>query len=383
MPCNHVAGTIAKGHNCDRLKYPTPRNQHHVMNPDRIRRIENIMNGQARDLPARLARGGLRSLEPVYWTITQLRNRRYDRQKNRVQRLATPVISIGNLTTGGTGKTPLVRWFAEWLLEHQAHPAIVSRGYGSQPGQPNDEYRELKVWLPNTPHVQNPDRVAAANTAITDHQVSVVLLDDGFQHRRLGRDLDIVLIDASNPFGYDHLLPRGLLREPIAALKRADAVILTRIDQVTASVRQAIRDRVGQYMDPQKIAEVVFANRGWIDQHGNSQVSPAPTAIVGFCGIGNPTGFRSALEGMDLQVVDFQVFADHHNYTSKEIDDLRIRAMQKNAGTLVCTMKDLVKVRELGFDSFPVLASTIETEFESGQHMIEDLIQQTLTKKER
>lgn len=351
------------------------------MNPDRIRRIDNVMSGQARDLLARLARVGLWSLEPVYWTITQLRNRRYDRQEKYVQRISTPVISIGNITTGGTGKTPLVRWFAEWLLEHQISPAIVSRGYGSQPGQPNDEYRELKVWLPNTPHIQNPDRVAAANEAITAYEGSVILLDDGFQHRRLGRDLDIVLIDASRPFGYDHLLPRGLLREPVSALKRVDAVILTRVDQATDDTREAIRNRICQYVSPQKIAEVSFANSGWIDQYGNS--SESPTLAFGFCGIGNPSGFRAALERMDLQLVEFQVFADHHNYTRTEIDDLRQRAIQQGAATLVCTMKDLVKIRELGFDSFPVLASTIKAEFKSGQKMIEDLIQQTLEKKEK
>ena len=126
------------------------------------------------------------------------RNGRYDRGQNKIARVGAPVVSVGNLTVGGTGKTPLVEWLARWFTSHGVKVAIVSRGYGSQAGKPNDEALELAHNLPDVPHLQNKDRVTAAQTAIDEKGSELVLLDDGFQHRRLYRDLDIVLLDAAH-----------------------------------------------------------------------------------------------------------------------------------------------------------------------------------------
>ena len=131
-----------------------------------------------------------------------------------------PVISVGNLTLGGTGKTPMVEWIVRQLQKREKKVGIISRGYGSR-GGPNDEALELAWKLPSVPHVQNPDRVAAARRAIDEFGCDALVLDDAFQHRRIARDLDIVLLDALEPLGYEHVFPRGTLREPIEGLARA------------------------------------------------------------------------------------------------------------------------------------------------------------------
>ena len=154
----------------------------------------------------------LHAAEVPYALVVGWRNRRFDRHPERVFRVAVPVISVGNLTTGGTGKTPLVEWLARWFRAAGVRVTLISRGYAAEKGARNDEAMELEQRLPDVPHLQNPDRVQAARIAVEELDCQLIILDDAFQHRAIARDLDIVLIDATEPFGYGHLLPRGLLR---------------------------------------------------------------------------------------------------------------------------------------------------------------------------
>lgn len=346
------------------------------MKPQQIKRIRRVISGQATDVPARFVRSGLRTLEPVYRTITRIRNRSFDRKSGRTTRVSVPVVSIGNLTTGGTGKTPLVCWTVQQLLDAGQQPAIVSRGYGSKDGQPNDEFLELKLRLPDTPHIQNPDRIAAARVAIQQHHANVIVLDDGFQHRRIGRDLDIVLIDATCPFGFGHLLPRGLMREPVESLKRADVVVITRVDQVGEDQVAQIKSQVADWIPQDKIACVRFVPGGWIDCDGDTTGLSNDLRVVAFCGIGNPDGFRRTLNDSSIQVIEFKAFNDHHDYRQSELDQLQTLATECQADALVCTVKDLVKVRSLNRGNLPVLALSIQTEFDSGQEAIARLLSQ-------
>ena len=144
---------------------------------------------------------------------------------SKIHRAAVPVVSVGNLTLGGTGKTPMVEWLARWYRRRGLRVAILSRGYGQEGGL-NDEGQVLEENLPDVPHLQGPDRVALAGIAAYELETELIVLDDGFQHRRLARDLDLVLIDALDPFGLGNLFPRGLLREPIRSLRRASVVVL-------------------------------------------------------------------------------------------------------------------------------------------------------------
>ena len=145
----------------------------------------------------------------LYGLVVRVRNRAYDGGLFQIRRVDVPVVSIGNLTAGGTGKTPCVEYVARFYRQLDLRVAILSRGYGAASG-PNDEALLLEENLPDVPHLQGADRVETATTAVEELESEVLVLDDGFQHRRLGRDLDVVLIDATCPWGYGHLLPRGL-----------------------------------------------------------------------------------------------------------------------------------------------------------------------------
>ena len=214
-----------------------------VFQPSQFR---ELVSGRQRSVWATLLRGGLRLAEVPYTWAVRRRNRRYDRNAALTHRVGVPVLSVGNLTLGGTGKTPLVQWIAQWFADRAIPVVVVSRGYGARAGSLNDEARELAAKLPGAPHVQNPDRVAAAQEAIRQFPCRAIILDDAFQHRRIGRDLDVVLLDALEPFGFGHVFPRGTLREPLEGLKRADLVVLSRADMIDAHERAEIRRQVEQ-----------------------------------------------------------------------------------------------------------------------------------------
>ncbi|MFM2095507.1 MAG: hypothetical protein RIS70_2631 [Planctomycetota bacterium] len=274
------------------------------------------------------------------------RNRRFDRDTTLAHRVPVPVVSVGNLTTGGTGKTPLVRWICEVLLQAGGRPAIVSRGYGGRYGM-NDEAMELADALPDVPQVRNPRRYQGAMQAIDESAANCIVLDDGFQHRFLARDLDIVLLDALCPFGHEHLLPRGFLRESVEGLARAHVVALSRADQVEASQREQIRSRVRSLSPGSLWCELAHRPVGWrsLDggRHPLSQF--ASKRVAAFCGIGNPQAFAKSLQQCGCDVVGLREFPDHHAYSARDLESLQQWARQRNhADALVCTMKDFVKL---------------------------------------
>ncbi len=199
-----------------------------------------LIRGQTQAPWAPLARGVLRAGAVAYGAAVSARNFGFDRGWLRSHRALVPVVSVGNLTLGGTGKTPMVEWLARWFRSREVRVAILSRGYGHTGGI-NDEGLVLEENLPDVPHLQNPDRVALAQTAVRELESELIVLDDGFQHRRLARDLDVVLLDALDPFGLSQLCPRGLLREPVRSLRRAAVVVLSRADLVADAQRAAIR----------------------------------------------------------------------------------------------------------------------------------------------
>src|SRR3954468_14061547 len=184
-------------------------------------KFRDLVSGRRQGFASAALRVLLRVVEVPYTAVVTRRNRPYDRGRAEIRRVSVPVISVGNLTLGGTGKTPMVKWLAGWLQSNGSRVALVSRGYGAATGKQNDEALELGLALPSVPHLQNRDRVAAAERAIAESTSQVLVLDDGFQHRRLAREIDIVLLDALEPFGFEHVFPRGTLREPLSGLDRA------------------------------------------------------------------------------------------------------------------------------------------------------------------
>jgi tetraacyldisaccharide 4'-kinase len=340
-----------------------------------------IVSGQRRSLPAHAARGVLSVAELAYRAAVERRNRRYDSGRAEIVRVSVPVISVGNLTLGGTGKTPLVAWLASWFCGRGVRVALVSRGYGAKSAAGNDELKELAQRLPDVPHVQNADRPAGARTAIDEFGAQLILLDDGFQHRRLARDLDIVLIDATDPFGYDRVFPRGMLREPVASLARADVVALTRCNLVHAERREELRRRVATIAPHASWIEV--AQRPHQLRTASGSVRPLDAlpsgGVLAFCGIGNPAAFRQTLTQLHWPLTDVRIFPDHYAYDSAAIAGLQQwAAAHPGAGAFVCTHKDLVKIGVDRLGPLPLLALTLEMDIQRGRESFEAKLQRLL-----
>lgn len=313
--------------------------------------------------PAEVIRRLLAVASWIYTPIVRGRNAWYDGRFAGVQRVGVPVVSVGNVTLGGTGKTPLVAWLVRWFQARSVRVAIVSRGYKARAGSPNDEALELASKLPGTPHVQNPQRVVAARQAIREHQAELIVLDDAFQHRRIHRDLDVVLLDALEPFGMERMFPRGLLREPLCGLQRAGVVVLSRSDAVSGEQRRAIRRRA-EDLAPQALwLEAVQRPCGLMSADGILEDIGriAGRRIAAFCGIGNPAGFRHTLKTCNCQLVDFREFPDHHAYSPDDVLSLcRWADGLPDLAAVVCTHKDLVKIRGWHLEAVPLWALAIE-----------------------
>lgn len=292
------------------------------------------------------------------------RNRWYDRAGRRI-RVDAPVISVGNLTVGGTGKTPLVAYLGEELARRGRVPGIVSRGYGGRAGKgpvdvsrgegplvdadvSGDEPALLARRLPGARIVVGSDRVAAARRAL-ELGATALVLDDGFQHRRLARDLDLVLLDASNPFGSYLMLPAGRLREPIEGLARADVAIVTRAHR---GDRFPIIERVVRNHNPD--APILTAGHRGLGFVRGSEPVDAPRRAVAFCAIGNPRRFRIDLEALGVEIVEFRAFRDHHRFREREWSALRARAAETGAA-LVTTEKDRARMEPDGPPEEPLV----------------------------
>jgi tetraacyldisaccharide 4'-kinase len=346
-----------------------------VFNPSEFR---DLVSGRRRGVAAVVLRGFLRFVEFFYTAVVRWRNWRYDRRAATAQRVGAAVVSVGNLTLGGTGKTPLVQWIAEWFQSRGVRVAVVSRGYGATPSDTeSDEARQLRWLLPDVPHVENPDRVAAAREAVRAFNSQVIILDDAFQHRRIARDLNILLLDALEPFGFGHVFPRGTLREPVEGLRRADVVVLTRADLLPLKDRDAVWRTVHRYVPTAVCAEAIHAPRELISADGKEMPleSIRGQSVAALCGIGNPAGFRHTLEACGCEVRGLREFPDHHRYTSNDVDLLAKWSHELGVSAVLCTCKDLVKLQAERIGSRPLWAVRIEMEFRTGQESFESRLE--------
>lgn len=339
--------------------------------------FHELVSGRKRGPLAGITRAGLRVMSWGYRAGAQWRNRGFDRGTREITDVSVPVISIGNLTAGGTGKTPMVEWVCRWLRQRHRRVAILSRGYGAERDSVNDEALQLEHLLPDVPHLQDPDRVKMASVAIEELESEVLVLDDGFQHRRLGRDLDVVLIDATNPFGYGHVLPRGLLREPISSLRRASLIVLTRVDQVSSEDVRSIRETIRSVADEIPIVESSHQATHLRDHQGAREAltndeSSASNTVAAFCGIGNPASFRLTLEQSGYEVADFRAFPDHHRFDRDDVDSLSRWVDQLDSiDQLICTHKDLVKIGVARIGGVRLRALCVELDVREGRANLE------------
>ncbi len=316
--------------------------------------LYNLVTHKTKGLLADLLRGFLFVLSLVYGLVVMILAFFY---RLRPVKFGAKVISVGNITLGGTGKTTCVEYLTGKLISQGKRVAILSRGY-----KRGDEPAMLQNKFPLAHVIIDKNRVRAASKAVRSFAVDILILDDGFQQWRIAKDLEIVTIDAQNPFGNNRLLPAGFLREPLNALKRADIFILTQTDAISN-----IDDLVNKlkHINPcALIAESIHKAVGF-----NSIANPDiflgadffknKRAIV-FSGIGNPQGFENCICGLGINIAKSLRFTDHYNYTQADLDNIIKVAGQINVDTIITTQKDAIKIKELKINGSDILALNIK-----------------------
>jgi tetraacyldisaccharide 4'-kinase len=320
-------------------------------------------------------------------------------------KLACRVISLGNITVGGTGKTPTAQRLAAIIRDMGYQVVILNRGYRASwrghvglvsdgrriymsVNEAGDEAYLLAKNLPGVAVVIGKNRNVTGDYAVANLKADFIILDDGYQHWQLARDLDIVLIDSINVFGNNFLLPRGTLREPLTHLNRADAILLTRVDQAINDARDIIRETLSRYNDKALVVESVHSPRCFIEiEDWYKGVRPETVAletirgkrVLAFSALGNPTSFEQSIADFGAEVVDAVRYPDHHDYTMAEMQHVMQRAVDRDVFALVTTEKDAVKIPSEFIHSdrpLPVYVLGIEVRFVDGYQELMDLIQQ-------
>ena len=297
-------------------------------------------------------------LSLLYGVFVRLRVWLYAKGLLKQKRLNAPVVSVGNLTVGGTGKTPMVIWIAEKLLAEGKHVAILSRGYRGANGT-SDEIELMKFRLQGrVVFGVGKDRFSEGQRLETQQPIDVFLLDDGFQHLQLARDLDILLMDASRRLAGESLLPAGRLREPLSAMSRANILVFTRTENMPGTV-DAIQ-KLNQFPVFAAATQLVGFRRlgGEISLLSSSDVGAGP--FFAFCGLGNPDAFFRDLRDWGLAICGQMVFPDHHRYTEEDVLQIQLGAKRAGANAFVTTEKDEQNLGGAGFDHAPVYISVID-----------------------
>lgn len=337
----------------------------------------------ARRWESRLSRRGgtvewLRLPAALFGVAVALRRAAYDAGLAPIARLDVPIVSVGNLTTGGTGKTPFCAWLVRALQARGLRPGVLSRGYRSEPGRElNDEGRLLARLCPGVLQVEDKNRARGA-LQLVQLGVRSIVLDDGFQHRALGRDLDFVLVDATRPWGLPPpatggsalcaLLPRGLLREPPRSLARADAIVITRAGQCSEHAVAALEAELAALAPGKPLLRADHRARNLSDERGGRRpiADLAGRTVDLLSGIGNPQAFEQSVAASGARIRAHRIFEDHHAYTRGDLEGLG-----GEDAWLVTTAKDAVKLEDFGV---PYFAFEIELEILSGTAVLEALL---------
>ena len=374
--------------------------------------VEERRTGKA----ATSLRGTLRALSWIFRAIVQVRLWLYRHRIIRPSTLGCQVISVGNLTVGGTGKTPVVEVFARNLRAQGRKVAILSRGYKSRElsfwqktmqrissrrietpprvvsdgerllldsDTAGDEPYMLASNLPDVAVVVDRDRVKAGKYAIRELGCDTLILDDGFQYLKLGHRLDIALVDRSNPFGGGHLLPRGLLREPMRNIKRAGFIFITKCDEEGApELKERLRRlnpnaEISECRHAAKYLKSVFAER----RHELDWLKGRKIAAVS--GIAVPESFENALRGFGAELVYVRRFADHHRFSQQEVIDVINASIRRGAEAVLTTEKDAVRFPFVDRRDVPILFMRVEIEMLSGEEEFMDWIARICFKNHR
>jgi tetraacyldisaccharide 4'-kinase len=310
---------------------------------------------------------------PYGWAVGA-RSLFYSMRLLKTKTLPCPVISVGNITVGGTGKTPLVMALARGLMDRGIPVAILSRGYKGtktsgpvvsdgknlflSPEESGDEPFLMAQVCQGIPVLVGKDRFANGRVALQRFGIKGLLLDDGYQHLPLRRDLDILLIDSHVGFGDQHLLPRGILREPLSHLRRAHLFLLTKVDDLETS--RPLERKIHEIHSGARVFHSDYRPMSLVDPEGNQEAlrSLKGKKILALSGIAHPDSFSSLLRKCGMEIVSEAIFPDHHAYIPKDLSTIKEKS--KGADWIVTTEKDMLKLRTLGIDHLPIRSLRIE-----------------------
>ena len=333
-------------------------------------------------------------LGKIYGAVAGARNRLYEKGFFASHALGAKTVSIGNITVGGTGKTPLVAFVAETLFEAGETVCILTRGYGrinpkkrvlvtdgenilADARKAGDEPFELaEKLLGKAVIVADADRVSAGLWAREKFGITAFVLDDAFQHRKVKRDLDIVCIDATNPFGNGKVLPSGILREPLANLKRAGAIVITRAN-LTEDIEN-VKSQISNHTDcPVFISHNEFSNFTEINDFNKDQPARksqiANRKSLAFCALGNPNNFFEQLKRENFNLTATEIFPDHHFYKQRDIASIERKARANDVDILLTTAKDAAKLHGLKIN-IPVFVAENKIIFKNRQDFVKLLL---------
>lgn len=365
------------------------------MTPEYFRRILTREEHGFRAWSLRLL---LEIIRPFYALGVWLRNRKFDRCPQNSFHADVPVLSIGNLTLGGTGKSPFVLRTARELERLGLKVAVLSRGYHAKKQNSglrkndllNDEGKEMASRLPNVIFLQNPNRSEIARRAVEEFGAEVILLDDGFQHRKLFRNVDFLLIDAQEPFGLTgRLFPCGTLREPPREIRRADILVLTHANRMNPRERHSLQEELTSRFPGKKNRlwlETIHRPAGFSSSDGkfisidDFQKTFAGKKIGAFCGVGKPDGFFQSLAECRVDAAEKKIYPDHHRFDERDSRQLLNWAKENDLDLFLCTEKDMVKLPDSLTKSIPVLALRIEIFFLSGEESFRDFLKNQVKK---
>ncbi|MEK6682728.1 MAG: tetraacyldisaccharide 4'-kinase [Nitrospirota bacterium] len=326
-----------------------------------------------------------------YEIILKIRSFLYSINLFKTRGLNAKVISIGNITVGGTGKTPMVIAVAEVLAKNGKKVAVLSRGYKSieegklkivsdekeiklDPESAGDEPYLIAERLKGVPVITCPDRYESGKYAIENFGADAIILDDGFQNLAVKKDIDILLIDAINPFGNNHLLPRGVLREPLSAFKRADIIIITKADY-PENISDIICT-VRLYNAHAPIFKASYRPSGLINLATGKEIGVGELnnkSVSIFSGIANPLSFSYLIKNAGAKIIGEFVFNDHHSYTKVNIDKI-VGSAGKDVAMIITTEKDAVKIREFIKEDINIWAIRVDIDILDNRNELERLV---------
>lgn len=331
----------------------------------------------------------------VYGFVVWIRNCCFDFRIFRIHQVGVPVISVGNITTGGTGKTPFVEYLVRYFIHRNKKVAVLSRGYkritkgmiivsDGRSAQRNvemsgDEAYQVARKFPQSIVIVDEDRARAAVYAIEKFGVDVIILDDGFQHRSLHRDVDIVMIDGGQSLRKMNMLPAGMRREPLRSLDRATAIVFSGFSNYENFIGEIKR----KFSIP--CMKVKFNPTGahkFIDDGLIPLASLNGKNCIAFCGIGNPNSFITTLKELNLQILDCKVYPDHHKFSIEELTEIKNKFDEVKVDFIITTEKDAVRILDRGqskgfqFDVFFYVQ--IETQIIEGEDNFHQIIESTI-----